>query len=74
MATVTRVAAAALAALALAGCGRDSYADTDADQVLSEWRRDAMHVETVALPDGREITCVVFVDTEAGGLSCDWEQ
>lgn len=54
-----RVLGALLVASVLAGCGARSSPDT------SEYLR----VQDVELPDGREVTCVIWK-----GISCDWER
>lgn len=48
----------------------------DSGDAWSAWD-DNLYAETVILPDGREIVCVIFADQpndkSIGGLSCDWD-
>jgi hypothetical protein len=53
-----QIAAAALAALVLAGCGGVA--------------RGQLTEKTIELEDGRTITCVTYRPPAGGGLSCDW--
>ena len=59
-----RAAALAALLLALSGCGEDASEDTNSNEVDSV---------DVVLPDGRTVTCLTFVDYNAGGIDCDWE-
>lgn len=58
------IAAIALVALALTGCGVDEQGNK---------RMDGLKENRVNLTDGRTVTCVVYRGGYAGGLSCDWE-
>ncbi len=48
----------AVVLVVLAGCGAGGPAKRGND---------------VVLPDGRTVTCVVYKQGYAGGISCDWE-
>lgn len=61
---------AAVLALTLTGCGETAPDEPGQAPVVVG---DGMYVKTVDLPDGREVTCVVYAGYKAGGLSCDWD-
>lgn len=66
MARRFRAAAVALitaSALTLTACNEKNGIDTE-DGTITE--------RTVTTSDGREITCLAYSVTKAGGLSCDW--
>lgn len=70
----------ALLALVLTGCGAEGSAPgpTGPPSVDSRWGlTDKLYSETITLPDGRIVTCVVLENSSEnysyGGVSCDWD-
>jgi protein involved in sex pheromone biosynthesis len=64
----TKLIIAATAAFFIAGC--DSVEERKARVVERASKRI---IETqIVLHDGRKITCLVYSESYAGGLSCDW--
>lgn len=71
--TRTRTLAAAVVAvlaLTLTGCG-ETPPDEPGQAPVDVG--DGLYVQTVDLPDGREVTCVIYAVIKQGGLSCDWD-
>ncbi|MFT4258017.1 hypothetical protein [Microbacterium sp.] len=72
---------ALLGALALAGCTPSEAHVQGTPQpnvVGSGWGlADKLYAETIILPDGRTVTCVVLENRAQnysyGGVSCDWD-
>lgn len=81
MNTIQKLAVAGIiAATATAGGCSESSSDEPKKPttVGSGWgTEDKLYAETITLPDGRVITCVVLEnsskDYSYGGVSCDWD-
>lgn len=70
--TAILLAAACLAGLT--GCALEP--DSNTNQTIREapsYRDSDLEYKTVKLPDGRHIECIIFVHSQQGGLSCDWQ-
>lgn len=67
---LTAAGAVVALALVLVGCGTGGSPATD-DKAGSTSNR--LYERTIELQDGREVTCVVYKQSNAGGLSCDWD-
>lgn len=59
----------ALLATALLGCAPAPHVE-DSQQVAEN--SGYLHEAHKTLTDGRTVTCVIYVGTYKGGLSCDW--
>lgn len=59
--------AAILLALVLTGCGDAGTVDEPVQNL-----NGFVYIDTIHLPDGREVLCVGWKRMSAGGLSCDW--
>lgn len=57
---------AASAALLLTGCSGGGQSTAGTPSTLLKER-------TITLTDGRTITCIIYQNGYAGGLSCDWD-
>lgn len=78
-----KLAVISLMALALVGCASpggplEPAEPAEPDTIGSGWDLTSkLYSETIILPDGREVTCVVLSnsakDYSYGGLSCDWD-
>jgi len=67
-----RLAALAIAVLALTGCG--AQPSTGTTRQSNEHAED-ISIQTVTLPDGKTVDCIVFSDYKrGGGLECDWDR
>jgi hypothetical protein len=61
-----------LVGLSLTGCASGSSEEGNDDGKRD--RQDAFSAESIPLPDGRTVTCIVYDDpwTTGTNLSCDW--
>jgi len=79
---VKRLIATAIVALAAtaSGCSASDSGPVEPEEPQTVGSRnldDKLYAETITLPDGRVITCVVLEnwskDYSYGGVSCDWD-
>lgn len=69
---VALIAAGALA-LGLSACSTTPVAEYKSDDQIMEENGGDLYVATKELPDGRTVTCLIYISVRKGGLSCDWE-
>ena len=65
---IKKLAIAAVALLALAGCSGEGMGD-----IGNDGGAGSAIPHRVTLDDGRTVQCVVFVGYNKGAISCDWE-
>ena len=64
------LAAAAVVAISLAGCGSGGSPETDSN---AGGTSSYLYERSVTLTDGRQVTCIVYIAGYAGGVDCDWD-
>ncbi|PIT20891.1 hypothetical protein BGI36_07280 [Snodgrassella communis] len=68
----TKLIIAAIAAFFIAGCEMTEAERAEARKWLAKDATSHIVETSITLSDGREITCLAYDDSYAGGLSCDW--
>lgn len=68
----TKLIIAAIAAFFIAGCEMTEAEKAEARKIYVEMLTSRIKETHMTLSDGREITCLVYREHRAGGLSCDW--
>ncbi|PIT07974.1 hypothetical protein [Snodgrassella communis] len=68
----TKLIIAAIAAFFIAGCEMTEAEKAEVRKIYVETLTSRIKETHMTLSDGRKITCLVYDDSYAGGLSCDW--